>query len=125
MFRIMENSVRLRRLNNSLMLDLIGDSVNPIEFDIYLANIKRIKNCEKLYVNLANLHEINNDVLSMFKKMHMTLKNKKICLINVSAMNNTILNLFEIDKMFQLYMNKYDAIEGKRPIINRKFKIVS
>lgn len=121
----MENSVRLRRLNNSLMLDLIGDSVNPIEFDIYLANIKRIKNCEKLYVNLANLHEINNDVLSMFKKMHMTLKNKKICLINVSAMNNTILNLFEIDKMFQLYMNKYDAIEGKRPIINRKFKIVS
>ena len=120
----MENSLQLRRIGESLMLDLIGNGIDTVEFDIYLSNIKRYKNFQKLYVNIANLYEINNDTVDKFKKMRSVLKDKHVCIINVNALNNCILNLFEIDKMFQLYMNKFDAFEGKRPIVNRKFKVV-
>ncbi len=116
--------MRLRRIGKSLMLDLIGDNINTLEFDINIASIKKLKNFNKLYVNIANLYEINNDTINKFKKMRMLLKSRNICFINVNAFNNSILNIFEIDKMFQIYMSKSDAIEGKRPIINRKFKIV-
>lgn len=121
----MENSLRLKRIGNSLMLDLIGDEINTIEFDIHLTYIKKIKNFDKLFINMANLGDISNDMLNKFRKMRAVLKDKHVCFINISAMQNSILNLFEIDKLFQLYMSKTDAIEGKRPIINRKFKIVS
>ncbi len=121
----MENSLRLRRLNNSLMLDLIGDEIDTVEFDMFLSSIKRIKDVQKLYVNIANLCDIDNDTINKFRKMHAFLKNKHVCFVNVSAINNSILNLFGIDKLFQIYMTKLDAIEAKRPVINRKFKLVS
>ena len=120
----MENSIRLRRLNNSLMLDLIGDDINTIEFDIHLASIKKLKKFQKLYINIENLNNIDNNIIGMFKKMKAVLKEKHVCFVNVNAINNSILNLFEIDKLFQLYMNKHDAFEGKKPIINRNFKVL-
>ncbi len=121
----MENSLRLRRFKKSLMLDIIGDGINTVEFNAFLASIKRVKDFQKLYVNIANLYDIDNDTLNKFRKMHAVLRDKHVCFINVSAINNSILNLFEIDKLFQIYLSKYDAIEGKRPVINRKFKLVS
>ena len=121
----MENSIRLKCQNESLILDLIGTNIDDHEFDLHLREIKRLKKFDKLYVNIANLYEIDNDTLNKFYKMYFYLKDKQICFINVNAMNNCILNLFNIDKIFQLYLNKQDAFEAKRPIINRKFKLVS
>ena len=120
----MENSLRLRRVDNLLVLDLIG-KVNAIEFDIHLKLIKKLKGFDKLFINIAYLENIDNELLSKFRKMRTALKDMPICFINVDVMQNSILNLFEIDKMFQLYMTKSDALEGKRPIVNRQFKLVS
>lgn len=121
----MDNSLRLRKKENSLILDLIGDKVNPIEFDVYLAHMKKLKEFEKIYINIANLGSIDNELLNKFHKMRIFLKDRHVCFINVNVMQNSVLNLFGIDKLFQLYMNKADAVEGRKPIINRKFKIVS
>ena len=124
MHRIMESSLRLRRINKLLILDLIGN-VNMIEFDIHINRIKKLKGIDKLFVNIANLENIDNELLRKFRKMRTVLKDMPVCFINVDAIQNSILNLFEIDKMFQLYMTKADALEGKKPIINRRFKLVS
>jgi len=121
----MENSVRLKKANKILILDLIGNEIDTVKFDLHMKNIKKYKNFKNLYVNLANLGEINNDTLQKFYKMKRILHDKNICFINVSAMQNCIFNIFKIDKMFQLYITKQDAIEGSNPIINRQFKIVS
>ena len=64
------------------------------------------------------------DTINRFLKMNMCLKDKIISFINVNPMQNVILNMFNIDKIFQIYMNKADAFEGKKPVINRKFRIV-
>ena len=80
----MENSLRLRRIDNTLILDLIGD-VDAIEFDVHLTYIKKLK-YEKLFVNIANLDNITNDLLTKFKKMKAVLKNRHVCFINVDAM---------------------------------------
>ena len=125
MLRIMENSVRLRRVDNSLFLDLIGESVSTVEFDIHLNYIKKLKNYKKIFINIAYLDNLDNEILNKFRKMHALLKDRHVCFINVNPMQNSILNLFSIDKMFQLYMNKMDAIDGRKPIVNRQFRVVS
>ena len=120
----METFMRLKRNNDALMLDLIGDGINSVEFDIHLRSIKALKDFRKLYVNIAYLTTINNEVLRKFRKMKSVLKDKAVSFINVNPMQNAILNLFGIDKMFQIYMSKLDAIEGKKPVVNRKFRVV-
>ena len=120
----MDNLIRLKQQNNILILDLIGDNIDTIEFDFTLRSIKRLKHFNNLYINIGNLSNINNEIINKFLKMHAFLKNMQICFINVNAINNSILNLFGLDKFFQIYMNKQDAIEGKKPIVNRKFRIV-
>ena len=52
------------------------------------------------------------------------LRDKKISFINVNPLQNAVFNLFNIDKVFQIYMNKSDAFEGKKPVVKRKFRIV-
>lgn len=121
----MENSVRLKRVGETLILDLIGNEINTVEFDLNLKSIKRYKNFKKLYVNIAYLENISNETVNKFHKLRTYLKDKNICFINVNATNNCILNIFKIDKMFQLYLTKQDANEGHNPIINRQFKVVS
>jgi len=121
----MENSVRLKKADKILILDLIGNEIDTVKFDLHIKNIKKYKHFKTLYVNLANLAEINNDTLQKLYKMKRILHDRNIALINVSAMQNCIFNIFNIDKIFQLYITKQDAIEGEKPIINRKFKIVS
>ncbi len=120
----MDTFMRLKRNNDALMLDLIGDGINSIEFDVHLRSIKALKKFSKLFVNIANLTIMDNDVLNEFLKMKSVLTDKTVCFINVNPTQNAILNLFGIDKMFQIYMNKRDAVEAKKPIINRKFRIV-
>ncbi len=116
--------MRLRRSNDSLILDLIGDDINIVEFDVHLRSIKNLKKFRNLYVNIENLSDISNDTISRFLKMNMCLKDKIVSFINVNPMQNVILNMFNIDKIFQIYMNKADAFEGKKPVVNRKFRIV-
>lgn len=125
MCRIMENSIRLKRVGENLILDMLGEEINPLEFDLNLKHINSLKNFKKLFINIANLSEINNDTIKKFYKLKSSIKNKNISFINVNAMHNCILNLFKIDKTFQLYMTMQDAIEARKPIINRQFKIVS
>ena len=123
--RIMENSIRLKRVDENLILDLIGNKINTLEFDLNIKHINSFKNFKKLFINIANLSEINNDTINKFYKLKNAVKDKNISFINVNAMNNCVLNLFKIDKSFQLYMTMQDAIEARKPIINRQFKIVS
>ena len=59
--RIMENSLRLKRVENSLILDLFSANINSIEFDLHLKNIRKYKNFDKLYINIEQLSEINNE----------------------------------------------------------------
>ena len=120
----METFMRLKRNNDSLVLDLIGNGINSIEFDIHLRSINALKNFDKLYINFAYLSSVNNETINKLKKLNNVLKDKIVALINVTPMQNTIFNLFGIDKIFQIYMNKLDAIEGKKPIVNRNFRIV-
>ena len=120
----MDNLIRLKSMDNTLILDLIGDEINQIEFDFTIRSIKKLKNFSKLYINIANLSEINNEMINKFRKMHAFLKDKNICFINVNAINNSILNIFGIDKLFQIYLSKNDAIEAKKPVVNRKFRVV-
>jgi len=121
----MENSIRLKRVDENLILDLIGNKINTLEFDLNIKHINSFKNFKKLFINIANLSEINNDTINKFYKLKNAVKDKNISFINVNAMNNCVLNLFKIDKSFQLYMTMQDAIEARKPIINRQFKIVS
>ena len=120
----MESFMRLKKLSNRLVLDLIGDDINQTEFDVHLKSIKGLKRFKELYVNIANLENINNSVISKFIKMRTSLSDKEISFINVNPVQNALLNIFQIDKMFQIYMNKADAFAGKKPVINRKFRIV-
>ena len=121
----MENSLRLKRVGENLILDLLGQEINTLEFDLNIKYINKFKSFKKLFVNISNLSEINNDTINKFYKLKSLVKNKNICFINVNVMHNCILNLFKIDKNFQLYMSLQDAIEARKPIINRQFKIVS
>ena len=116
--------MRLKRNNDSLVLDLIGDGINGVEFDIHLRSIKALKKFDKLYINFAYLSTVNNETINKLKKLNNVLKDKFVALINVNPMQNAIFNLFNIDKMFQIYMNKFDAMEGKKPIVNRKFRLI-
>ena len=120
----METFMRLKRSEDTLMLDLIGDGINSVEFDIHLRSIKALKKYSKLYVNIAYLESINNEVLCEFRKMKTVLNDKIVFFINVNPLQNAILNLFGIDKMFQIYMNKFDAQEAKKPVVNRRFRVV-
>lgn len=120
----MDSYMRLKRNDDALMLDLIGNAINTVEFDIHLKSIKKLDNFQKLYINIAHLTEINNDTIAKFHKMNNYLNEKIIAFINVNPMQNCILNLFNLDKIFQIYMNQFDAIEAKNPVINRKFKVI-
>ena len=120
----MENFMRLRRNKDSLTLDLIGAGINTVEFDIHMKLIKSLNDFQNLFINIKDFGYIDNDVINKFKKMKTVLRDKNICFYNVDPINNSILNLFGIDKLFQFYINKQDAIEGKNPIVNRKFSIV-
>lgn len=120
----MESFMRLKRSNNSLILDLIGEEINPVEFDVHLRSIKALKNFQKLYVNIEYLADINNDMINKFLKMNAYLRDKIISFINVNPLQNAVLNMFNLDKKFQIYMNKADALEGKKPVVNRKFRVV-
>ena len=120
----MESFMRLKRLNNKLVLDLIGDGINQAEFDIHLKSIAALKKFSGLYINIANLENIDNGVISKFIKMRNILSEKEISLINVNPFQNTILNIFQIDKIFQIYINREDAFIGKKPVVNRRFRVV-
>ena len=124
MDKSMKNFMRLRRLDDVLVWDLIGDGINSVEFDIHLRSVKAIKNIKKLYINIMHLSEINNDTLIKFRKMKSVLAEKVISFVNVNPIQNCILNMFEIDKIFQIYMNKMDAKEAKKPVVNRRFRVV-
>jgi len=117
-------NIRLKETEDIITVDFIGDGIDSEEFNSFLTGMKEFKNSHKIYVNIANLYEINNDTLAKFREMRRELKDEQIFFINVSAMNNMILNLFNIDKLFQLYLNKQDAVEGIRPVINRNFRVV-
>ena len=120
----MKNIIKTKKTEDTLTVDFIGNDIEQKEFDSLLKGIKKLNNSHKIYVNIANLYEISNATLKKFREMRTTLKDEQICFINVSAMNNMVLNLFNIDKLFQLYINKQDAVEGTRPVINRNFKVV-
>ncbi len=117
--------MRLKRSGDTIIWDIIGNNIDAVEFDINLKYLKKLKNFKSIYINIAHLENINNSTLNKFYKLHAFLQDRHVCIINVNATQNAILNLFKVDKIFQLYMSKQDAIEGKRPIINRKFKLVS
>ena len=117
-------NIRLKQTEDIITVDFIGNGIDSEEFHSLLKGIKGFKNSHKIFVNIANLYEISNDTLEKFREMRKQLKDEQIFFINVSAMNNMILNLFNIDKLFQLYMNKQDAVEGIRPVINRNFRVV-
>lgn len=116
--------MRLKKDNGALILDLIGNGINSIEFDIHMRSIKALRSFSEIYINIAHLTSINNDVLNEFRKMKTVLKDRMVSFVNVNPMQNAILNLFGIDKLFQIYMNKQDAIDGKKPVVNRKFRVV-
>ena len=117
-------NIKFKQTEDIITVDFIGNGIDSAEFSSLLKGIKRVKNSHKIFVNIANLYEISNDTLEKFREMRKELKDEQIFFINVSAMNNMILNLFNIDKLFQLYMNKQDAVEGIRPVINRNFRVV-
>lgn len=120
----MGSFMRLKRSHNSLILDLIGEEINTVEFDVHLRSIKMLKNFRNLYINIEHLSDISNDTIGKFLKMNAFLKDKNISFINVKPLQNAVFNLFNIDKKFQIYLNQEDAFEGKKPVVNRKFRVV-
>lgn len=120
----MDSFLRLKKNNDTLVLDIFGDEINSLEFDIHLRSIKTMRKFKKMLVNLEYLSDINNESINKFLKMRAFLSDKIISFINVKPMQNVILNLFGMDKIFQIYITKADAQEGKNPVVNRNFKVV-
>ena len=67
------------------------------------------------------LYHIKDEFFNQIKEFALT---RKLSLFNISSDIFVIINFFNLDKIFNLYVSELDFEEEKHQLLNRKFSLV-
>ena len=83
--------------------------------------IEELNSCNK---NVAlNMEYVQDCSIDFFEKIKEFAQNKIIGMYNVQADIFLLLNLMDLDKKIQIFVNEEDYLSNKRMLINRRFQV--
>ena len=102
---------------NKCIITPLSQKIDSIQQNRILDEVKRFTGIE---VGL-NLKYVSDCAVEFLEKLTQV---EKLSLYNISSDIFTIINLMNMDKIFNIYVSQLDFIESKHRVINRKFLLV-
>ena len=99
-----------------------SEKINQIDSAINNLLNQKIK---KIFFDFSRVNSINNDFFHNMKKIYNKFSNMgKFDLFNLSPDVHMMVYIMGIDKYYQVYNSRYDAINQHNPLVKRRFEVI-